>query len=227
MLTCQQTRTSLEQADFVEESLQPEVVTHLSQCRDCQSLFEETKTLRFWLRNQRRVATPQDFDHQLQTRLRAIKQERQKSGWFAWIPTPALAAVSAAVLLGCVLIPQFLRQPPPVLTPSQVADAGSQPESLSPSPVRPEIAIPDATHTEEPVANLVSTAETHRTVRRVSTSARHRVSEEPGGDVFLLVRDGSNTQHVVTVPRVIYGAQPILNTNAPRVEVEADTQHVF
>lgn len=227
MLTCQQTRTSLEQADFVEESLHPEVVIHLSQCRDCQSLFEETKTLRFWLRNQRRVAAPQDFDHQLQTRLRAIKQERQKSGWFAWIPTPALAAVSAAVLLGCVLIPQFLRQTPPVLTPSQVADAGSQPEPIASLPVRPEIAIPEAAPTEEPVANLVSTAETHRTVRRVSTSARHRVSEEPGGDVFLLVRDGSNTQHVVTVPRVIYGAQPILNTNAPRVEVEADTQHVF
>jgi hypothetical protein len=227
MLTCQQTRTHLEQVDFIEESLHPEVVTHLSQCRDCQTLFEETKTLRFWLRNQRRVAAPQDFEHQLQTRLRAVKQERQKSGWFAWIPTPALAAVSAAVLLGCVFLPQFVRQTLPLSTPSQVADTGFQPEGISSSPVEPAMATPNPAHTEVPVATLVSTTETRRTVRRTSTSARHRASEESGGDVFLLVRDGSNSQHVVTVPRVIYGAQPILNTNAPRVEVEADTQHVF
>ncbi|MBX7219471.1 MAG: hypothetical protein K1Y36_05965 [Blastocatellia bacterium] len=223
MNTCKRIRQHLELADFMaEDSFSLAIEQHLATCAECRRFQSEMLQLKHLLKTEQRVSAPADFELRLQIQIRRVRAE-QRTVWLPWIPTPALSALAVVVVCTVVLSvytsipgptgisqdPTAAHKPTPNSGPVQLV----QPKPLKPEPAEGLSLVMAATGSTEPQ-------------NRPSPRSNRQHDLNPD-KVLVLVRDQNNTENFVTVPTVIFGAQPVINTNAPRTEPADDAQHIF
>lgn len=221
MNTCKQTRQHLELADFMAKgSFALAIEQHLAACAECRRFQSEMLQLKHLLKTEQRVSAPADFELRLQIQIRRVRTEQRKV-WLPWIPTPALSAL-AVVVVCTVVLSVYTSIPGPTISQEPATLSKPLPDS---GPVQPLPEMSVKSDLAEAMPLMAATTNTEPQNRPTPRSNRqHGLNPDK---VLVLVRDQNNTENFVTVPTVIFGAQSVINTNAPRVEPADDAQHIF
>lgn len=104
-----------------------EVNDHLRSCANCTGTLAEFRQTMALLDEWQAPEPSPYFDTRLQARLREEAARQEHAGWLGWFRRPALAVVSALVLMGGVgtfWVQQYRHTvlPPPVVVGSAVSD---------------------------------------------------------------------------------------------------------
>src|SRR5262249_23130378 len=187
------------------------VAKHISGCSDCRQYADKLNGLRKLLRSSHRVTVPDDFDVRL--RLRLQNRSEQRRSFWAFVPTPALAA--AAIFLVTASITYTLVRNPATNTTqkndlaitsgaasqqTQPAKSTNDPAPVTATAVNPAIVQIDA----PPPKRYVPTT------RTVATGQRSTVASDELPGETLLLRDQKGGEQFMHVPHYITGSKSVV-----------------
>lgn len=217
MANCRLMRRQLETVEYDPDALPPSVAAHLTQCAECRAYAAQMHGLRRLLAEQPRVTPPAHFDAEIRLRL-GREAHRFQEPWLAWIPTPVLASIAAAVVVAGAFavrsslqsVQLALRDPSPT-----VAEALTKPPFTEPPPTTAFNARLGG-DAPAPRATLPRPAAMVARFGRVSPATTARAAPPPvneTGGVVVLWR-GRSGERVMRLPQVVYGVQPIVERRA-------------
>lgn len=225
MANCHIIRRQLEAVEYDTDALPPNAADHLTQCIDCRTFASQMQGLRALLADQPRVAPPATFDAEIRLRL-SREAHRFQDPWPAWIPTPVLASIAAAVVVASALavrssMPLALQTPAPTIT--EALTKPTLPDQTLATTLRAQLGA--TTPTARPVLPPRALPAATRLGRAASASFHPSPPAETAGMVVLW--RGRSGERIVRLPKVIYGVQPVVERRAASSNGEASDDSVF
>ncbi len=214
MASCHVVRRQLEAGEFDPDALPPSATAHLAQCAACRTFAAQMQNLRLLLAEQPRIVPPANFDAQIRLRL-GREAHRFREAWLAWVPTPVLASLAAAVVVVSALavrssVQLALESPAPTIT--EALTKPTLPEQTLATTLSTQLGAAATTRPALlPRPTAVPTRVGRTPVLAVSRSTTAPVNENSG--VVVLWR-GRSGERVMRLPKVIYGVQPIVERRA-------------
>jgi hypothetical protein len=188
------------------------VAKHISGCPDCRQYADKLNGLRKLLRSSHRVTVPDDFDVRL--RLRLQNRSAQRRSFWAFVPTPALAA--AAIFVVMFSITYTLVRNPVTNTPKKsdaAISSGTISQQSQPAKSSNESAPVIATVVNPAIVQEIDAPPSKRyvpTTRTVAAGQRSMVaSDELPGETILL-RDQKGVEQLMHVKKLTIGATPVM-----------------
>jgi len=211
-LNCSKVRSVID--DLMTDEMQPAVVSHISECRECRDHAKTHSRLRELIRDSHRVTAPADFDVRLRERLQN-RTSKPRNFW-AFIPTPALAAAATFVVTAAITFTVLKHMhgeatptnnsTDPVATVAALptaSDQKNQSTETSDNSSRAQTSIPAIEHNTTAIAYGGN-----RQPTRTQRAGVETPTNIPG--VTILLRDGQRGEQVMHVPQVIVGARSVV-----------------
>ncbi|HZS48427.1 MAG TPA: hypothetical protein VFC63_25380 [Blastocatellia bacterium] len=200
------------------------VAKHITSCSNCSQYTNKLNGLRRLLRDSHRVTVPDDFDVRLRMRLQD-RSEQRRTFW-AFVPTPALAALAIFVVTFSIVYALF-RHPAPGSGTQTTAESTSAPIAKNDNPAAantqadPIVASDVASDIDGqavPVGRRNSAGAGIKSISRLDRSTAS-TTDIPGVPILL------NGEQVMRYPQVVFGARRVVprSSSASRLQTEPST----